>query len=416
MAAPAGGDGPRPVGDTTSTPEPVVPTGLAELDRVLGGGLTPGSVTLIAGEPGIGKSTLLMQLLAGCRNNGSSLYVSGEESFQQVAARAERVGAVHDDLLIMATTDLDSVVAQVAEVGASLVVIDSIQTITAGEVDGAAGAAGQVRGCAHRLVQLAKSTGVSFVVAGHVTKDGAIAGPRALEHIVDTVVELRGDRHHDLRLLHSPKHRFGATGEVGVMAMHEDGLDAVPDLSALCLAERVVDVAGSAVAVTVEGQRPLCVEVQSLVVEAHGNPRRSAQGLDSSRLQMVLAVIERRLGFVVGANDVWASVVGGVRLAEPGSDLAVALAVVSCINERPVPASLAAFGELGLAGEIRQASRGNDRIREALRLGFERVLVPASLPPGDFESHIVRVATLQEAFRAARLDPDRPLASVPIGD
>ncbi|MCH7789724.1 MAG: DNA repair protein RadA [Acidobacteria bacterium] len=392
-----------PVGEITAGSEPMYLTGLPELDRVLGGGLAAGSVTLLAGEPGIGKSTLLLQLLASSLIKGPVLYVSGEESIQQVAERAERIGADRADLLIMASTDLDEIVDQATQRKASVMVVDSIQTIVDAEAPGARGSVGQVRGCANRLVQLAKTTDITVVIAGHVTKDGSIAGPRVLEHIVDTVLELRGDRHGELRMLHAPKHRFGATGDVGVMSLSGEGLQPVPDLSAMCLAERVEHVPGSVVGVTLEGHRPLCVEVQSLVIKAHGNPRRSAQGLDSNRLQLVLAVIERRLGLVLGDNDVWASVVGGVRLSEPGGDLAVALAVASASLSIPLEPDIAAFGELGLAGELRQVARSTERVREAVRLGFDRILVPASMPLGEHEAQLIRVDSMAAAVRSVGL-------------
>jgi DNA repair protein RadA/Sms len=386
-------------------------TGLAELDRVLGDGLVPGSVTLLGGEPGIGKSTLLLQLLAAWK--GRTLYVSAEESAPQVRLRAERLGAVHPDLWLLSETMLPHVIAALDEVQPSLVVVDSIQTVADPELGSAPGSIVQVRGCAARLVHEAKRRGVPMVLVGHVTKEGGLAGPRTLEHVVDVVLSFEGDRHHSLRLLRAVKNRFGPTDELGLFEMAEAGLVGVPDASQLFLADRRTGVAGSAVLPTLEGQRPMLVEVQSLTttMSAGGSPRRSAQGVDPGRLAMLLAVIERRARLITAQLEVYVSAVGGVRLAEPGADLALSLAICSAMINHPLPPDLVAFGEVGLAGEIRQVSHARRRLTEAARLGFRRAIVPANSPNGVEGMTLVRVATLTEALAAAGLNA--PSAPVP---
>ena len=378
-------------------------TGIGELDRVLGDGLVPGSVTLVGGEPGIGKSTLLLQLLASWQ--GRTLYVSAEESAAQVRLRADRLGAVQPDLWLLAETLIPHIVASIDEVQPSLVVIDSIQTIGDPELNSAPGSVMQVRGCAARLVHEAKTRGVPVVLVGHVTKDGNLAGPRMLEHVVDVVLSFEGDRHHSLRLLRAVKNRFGPTDELGLFEMAEEGLVAVPDASQLFLADRRKGVPGSAVLPTLEGQRPLLVEVQSLTNSASSAtpPRRSAQGLDPGRLALLLAVLERRARVSVSGVEVYASAVGGVRLTEPGADLAVCLAIVSAITNRPLPPDLVVFGEVGLAGEVRQVSHARRRLNEAARLGFGRAIVPANSPNGIDGMKLHRVATVTEALAAAGL-------------
>ena len=378
-------------------------TGIGELDRVLGDGLVPGSVTLIGGEPGIGKSTLLLQLLASWQ--GRTLYVSAEESAAQVRLRADRLGAVQPDLWLLAETLIPHIVASIDEVQPSLVVIDSIQTVGDPELNSAPGSVMQVRGCAARLVHEAKTRGVPVVLVGHVTKDGNLAGPRMLEHVVDVVLSFEGDRHHSLRLLRAVKNRFGPTDELGLFEMAEEGLVAVPDASQLFLADRRKGVPGSAVLPTLEGQRPLLVEVQSLTNTASSAapPRRSAQGLDPGRLALLLAVLERRARVSVSGVEVYASAVGGVRLTEPGADLAVCLAIVSAITNRPLPPDLVVFGEVGLAGEVRQVSHARRRLNEASRLGFARAILPANSPNGIDGMKLHRVATVAEALAAAGL-------------
>ena len=313
-------------------------TGVEELDRVLGGGLVPGSVTLLGGEPGIGKSTLLLQLAATWPTR--TLYVSGEESAQQVRLRAERLGAIGPHLWLLAETSLPHIVASLDTAQPHLVIIDSIQSVADPDLGSAPGSVVQVRGCTHRLVAEAKRRGIPMVLVGHVTKDGALAGPRVLEHIVDTVLSFEGDRHHALRLLRAVKHRFGSTNELGVFEMVERGLVGVPDASSLFLTDRRTGVAGSAVTPTLEGHRPLLVEVQALTNRVNSGvpPRRSAQGLDPGRLALLLAVLDRRARLPMGQHEVFASAVGGVRLTEPGSDLPMCLAIVSALADQPLAA------------------------------------------------------------------------------
>lgn len=376
-------------------------TGIAELDRVLGDGIVPGSVTLLGGEPGIGKSTLLLQLLASWP--GRTLYVSAEESAQQVRLRAERLGSLRPDLWLLAETAVPRIVAAIDEVQPTLVVVDSIQTVGDPELGSAPGSIVQVRGCAARLVHEAKARGVPVVIVGHVTKDGGLAGPRTLEHLVDVVLSFEGDRHHSLRLLRAVKNRYGPTDELGLFEMVERGLVGVPDASSLFLTDRRTGVAGSAVLPTLDGHRPLLVEVQALTnaVTTGAPPRRSAQGIDPGRLALLLAVLERRARISTSSADVYASAVGGVRLAEPGADLAVCLAIVSAIQNRPLPPDLVVFGEVGLAGELRQVSHAQRRLTEAARLGFRRAIVPANSPNGVDGITLVRAGTVPEALAAA---------------
>ncbi|MEX0846529.1 MAG: DNA repair protein RadA [Ilumatobacteraceae bacterium] len=392
-----------PINEVTTTLGGPRATGVAELDRVLGVGIVPGSVLLLGGEPGIGKSTLLLQLLAAWP--GRSLYVSAEESAPQVRLRAERLGALRSDLWLLTETALPHIVSAIDETQPSLVVIDSIQTVADPELGSAPGSVVQVRGCAARLVHEAKTRGIPIVLVGHVTKEGGLAGPRTLEHVVDVVLSFEGDRHHALRLLRAVKNRFGPTDELGLFEMVEHGLAGVPDASQLFLADRRTGVPGSAVLPTLEGQRPLLVEVQALTnpTSSQAPPRRSAQGLDPGRLALLLAVIERRARISVSSTEVYASAVGGVRLAEPGADLAVCLAIVSAIAGRPLAPDMVVFGEVGLAGEIRQVSHARRRLNEAARLGFSRAIVPANSPDGVDGIAVRKVATLTEALAAAGL-------------
>ena len=396
---------PIPITEVDATAGAPVPSGVAELDRVLGGGLVPGSVTLVGGEPGIGKSTLLLQVLAARAATGERvLYVSAEESRQQVRSRAERLGALHPELLLTSETTLPHVLAAIASTQAELVVVDSIQTISDPELGSAPGSVVQVRECAHRLVQEAKRRGVPMVLVGHVTKDGGLAGPRVLEHVVDTVLAFEGERHHALRLLRATKHRFGPTSELGLFEMREAGLIGVPDASGLFLADRRAGLPGSAVVPTLEGQRPLLVEVQALVCPSPlGVPRRSAQGVDSGRLSLLLAVLENRVGLASGAADVYVSAVGGVRLVEPGADLSVCLALASAMSGKPLPDGLVACGEVGLGGELRQVAQLPRRLAEAARLGFTKALVPASGPNAVDGMRVRRVESLADALGAAGL-------------
>lgn len=355
------------------------PTGVAELDRVLGGGLVPGSVTVVGGEPGIGKSTLLLQALGRVAEGGArTLLVSAEESPQQVKRRAERLGVGAGGLWIVGETSLPGIRAAIDRVRPEVVVVDSIQTVWDPDFDSAPGSVSQVRGCAHALVALTKSSGLTTVLVGHVTKDGTLAGPRVLEHVVDTVLSFEGDRHHALRLLRATKHRFGATGELGVFEMTDAGLEGVADASGMFLADRRPDTAGSAVFASVEGQRPLLVEIQSLVVgDQPGPPRRHAAGLDGARLSLLIAVLFERARVGVQAFDVYASVAGGARVSEPGADLAVCLALASAAFGRPLPGGLVAVGEVGLGGELRAVGHMPRRLAESARLGFSQALIPA---------------------------------------
>lgn len=400
--------GPMRIGEVPTDLARPISTGIDELDTVLGGGLVAGSVTLLGGEPGIGKSTLLLQLLAA--RSGTTLYVSAEESAQQVRLRAERLDAIRPDLWLHAETALPHIIQAIDDTQPELVVIDSIQTVADPTLSSPPGSVGQVRGCAHRLVTEAKDRNIAIVLVGHVTKDGNLAGPRVLEHVVDTVLQFEGDRHHALRLLRAVKHRFGPTNELGLFEMVGAGLVAVPDPSTLFLADRRTGVPGSAVVPTMEGRRPIVLELQALTNEAVPNvpARRSAQGLDSGRMSMLMAVLGRRGRLKVGDHDIYASAVGGAKVTEPGLDLGLCLAVASAMRDTPLPADLAVFGEVGLGGEVRQVSHAQRRVTEAARLGFRRVIVPAKSPEPDDELgsqvRLIRVQTVIEALRAAGLD------------
>lgn len=391
------------IGDIDATHGAPRPTGIDEFDRVLGGGLVPGSVTLLGGEPGIGKSTLLLQTLAAWP--GRTLYVSAEESAQQVRLRAERLDAVRPDLWLLAETVLPHVIAAMDELSPQLVVIDSIQTVIDPELGSSPGSVVQVRGSAHKLVMEAKRRNVPVVLVGHVTKEGGLAGPRVLEHVVDTVLHFEGERHHALRLLRASKHRFGSTTELGLFEMVEAGLRGVPDPSSLFLADRQTGVPGSVVVPTLEGQRPLMVELQVLTVAVKGDtpPRRSAQGLDPGRLAMLLAVLAQRVKAPIGQHDVFASVVGGVKLSEPGTDLGLCLAVISALSDHPLPPNVIAFGEVGLGGEVRQVPHASRRLAEAARLGFAKAIIPSTSPDVDVDIDVVRVDTVRDALRALGL-------------
>ena len=386
------------------------PTGVSELDRVLGGGLVPGSVTLLGGEPGIGKSTLLLQALASLAAGGARcLLVSAEESRQQVRLRAERLGALPASLWLVGETVLPNVVADIEQVAPDVCVIDSIQTLHDPELGSAPGSVTQVRECAQQLVQVSKARGLATLLVGHVTKDGALAGPRVLEHIVDTVLSFEGERHHALRLLRALKHRFGPTSELGLFEMVDAGLLGVPDAGGMFLADRRPGVPGSVVVPTIEGHRPLLVELQALVGPAAvaAMPRRSAQGLDSGRLALLLAVLDRRVQLSLGGADVYASAVGGVRVVEPGADLALALALASAHTDTALPDDLVACGEVGLGGELRQVSQTPRRLAEAARLGFGQALVPRSAPDPPPGITVHRVGTLSEAVVALGLRRER---------
>ena len=393
---------------TVQTTENVrIPTGQAEFDRVLGGGLVPGGVVLLGGDPGIGKSTLLLQACATLGAAHRTLYVTGEESVEQVALRAQRLGLVNAPVELLAEVQLETIVAAIAGTQPEIVVIDSIQTLYTEALTSAPGSVSQVRECAAQLTRLAKQRGIVVVFVGHVTKEGAIAGPRVLEHIVDTVLYFEGDPHSSFRLVRAIKNRFGAANELGVFGMTERGLRGVSNPSALFLSQHGVPVAGSAIVATVEGSRPLLVEVQALVDPVQGgNPKRLAVGLDTQRLALLLAVLHRHGGVDVGGYDVFVNAVGGVRIGEPAADLAVLLAVGSSLRNKALQAKSLVFGEVGLAGEIRPVQRGQERIREAAKLGFRTVVVPSLNKPkqGIDGIDVVAVDRVSDALDFLRRD------------
>ena len=383
-------------------------TGLSELDRVLGGGLVPGSVTLLGGEPGIGKSTLLLQLAArSADENCRALYVSGEESMGQIRMRADRLGAIQPELWLVAETSLPRILGHLDDVKPDLVIIDSVQTLQNPEHKSSPGSVVQIRECVHVLVQEAKRRGTTILLVGHVTKEGTLAGPRVLEHVVDTVLEFEGERHHELRLLRASKHRFGPTCEVGLMQMDQFGLAPVEDPSGLFLADRVAQVSGSAVVPTVEGSRPLLVELQALVaLSSLATPRRSASGVDHGRLAMLLAVLEKRVGLRLTSAEVFALAVGGVKVTDPGADVALALAVASSLSDRPLPEDLVVLGEVGLGGELRHVSHINRRLTEASRMGFRRAIVPHATGVAPEGFTLLRAPTLAAAVHLAEVGPN----------
>ncbi len=354
------------------------PTGVSEFDRVLGGGLVPGAVVLLAGEPGIGKSTLLLDVAGRAAALGQTvLYITGEESAGQVRLRAERIGAMHSRLLLAAQNDLGTVLGHIAQSAPDLLVIDSVQTLASTSVEGSAGGVAQVKEVAAALIAVAKARDLPVLLVGHVTKDGSVAGPRTLEHLVDVVCQFEGDRHAQLRMVRAVKNRYGATDEVGCFQLTESGIVGLTDPSGLFLTRTAGQVAGTCVTVTLDGHRPLTAEVQALTVDSsQGNPRRTTSGVDSSRLAMILAVSERRLGLPLGRSDVYVSTVGGARVGEPAADLAIALATASALADRPLLESLTAFGEVGLSGDLRPVTGLGRRLSEAARLGFTRAIVP----------------------------------------
>ncbi len=381
-----------------------LPTGLAELDRVLGGGLVPGSVVLIGGDPGIGKSTLLIQALAEVGKAASVLYVSGEESADQIALRAHRLGLKGDAVRLLTENQVENIIECARAEQPQVMVVDSIQTMFTGMLESAPGSVAQVRESAAQLVRFAKGHGIALFLVGHVTKEGTLAGPRVLEHMVDTVLYFEGDSGGSFRIIRAIKNRFGAVNEIGVFVMTEAGLREVGNPSAMFLSRQGDAVAGSVVLATQEGTRPLLVEVQALVDQSHlSNPRRVCVGLDTTRLAMLLAVLHRHAGIVTYDQDVFVNVVGGVRVGETAADLAVLAATVSSLRDRPLGRDLAVFGEVGLAGEVRPVARGQERIREASKLGFRRVLLPAANMPkkgekGEAEVELIPVRRLSEAL------------------
>jgi len=401
---------PVPVGEVPWGVRLRLGTGVAEVDRVLGGGLVEGSVSLLGGEPGIGKSTLLVQLAASLARLGSRvLYVTAEESAGQVRARAERLNAVVSGFDVLADTAVERIASHVATARADVVVVDSIQAVTAASSSSPPGSPSQVRECAHTLAQAARTSSSAVILVGHVTKDGSLAGPRQLEHLVDTVLSFEGDRRGDLRMLRAVKHRFGACAEMGLFAMAHEGLVEVPDASGRFLADRVEGMAGSAVTASFDGRRPLLAEVQALLGPASSSSRRAVQGLVAGRVSLLVAVLEARLGLPVAGREVFVAAAGGARLVEPATDLAVVLALASAVLGRPLPADIVAWGEVGLAGEVRAVNGWNDRVREARRLGFEHVVVPAVNAHEARATSSVRVSpvrTAADALQAAHLLDD----------
>jgi DNA repair protein RadA/Sms len=378
---------------------------LEELNRVLGGGIVPGSVVLLGGEPGIGKSTLLLQVSnMAADTRGTVLYVTGEESAEQVKLRADRLGNVSSQLYILADTDVDVIAEHALRMGPALLVVDSIQSMRSAELDSASGSVGQIRESTARLTRLAKGEGIATFLVGHVTKEGSIAGPKVLEHMVDTVLYLEGDQFHAYRLLRSVKNRFGATNEVGVFDMQERGLAEVANPSAIFLSERESHTAGSVVTISLEGSRPLLVELQALVTPTHfGLPRRTTTGIDMNRLVLLTAVLSKRANISLGSQDIYINVVGGMRLTEPASDLAACLAIVSGLRDAPIP-DIAAVGEVGLGGEVRSVNHVRQRISEARKLGFQRCIIPRrNLRDLDDPErmHVVGVSTVDEAIVVA---------------
>jgi DNA repair protein RadA/Sms len=381
------------------------PTGIAEFDRVLGGGLVRGGVVLIGGDPGIGKSTLLLQALAHLATHKKVLYVSGEESAQQIALRAKRLSLDARGMYLLAEIHLEKIQSVIKQEKPDVVVIDSIQTMYSEHLTSAPGSVAQVRESAAQFTRIAKSSDITMILVGHVTKEGALAGPRVLEHIVDTVLYFEGDTHSSFRLVRAFKNRFGAVNELGVFAMTEKGLREVSNPSALFLSQHGTQVPGSCVMVTQEGTRPLLVEIQALLDEAHApNPRRLSLGLEQNRLAMLLAVLHRHAGIACFDQDVFINAVGGVKITEPGADLPVLLAIVSSLRNKPLPEKLVVFGEVGLAGEIRPVQRGQERLKEAAKLGFTRAIIPSANAPKQKIAgmEIISVGRVDEAVTACR--------------
>ncbi len=395
---------PRRLSEVTESDEPRIATGVGELDRVLGGGLVLGSVTLLGGDPGIGKSTLLLQAGDAISAATPTLYVSGEESLRQVSLRAKRLGVVGKTLQLLAETSIETIIEHAQEARVRVLVIDSIQTMFAANVESSPGTASQVRETAAALVRFAKSSGVSVLIIGHVTKEGLIAGPRILEHMVDTVLYFESDAGSRFRMIRAVKNRFGAANEVGVFAMTEQGLKEVKNPSAIFLSHHAEPIAGSAVMVAREGSRPMLIEVQALTDDAQGmNPRRVAVGLEANRLSLLLAVLHRHGGITSAGRDVFVNVVGGVRISETAADLPAILATVSSARDVPLKGRVVCFGEVGLAGEIRPVPYGEERLREAAKHGFQRAIVPAAnVPRRPLEGiEVIGVERLSDALRSA---------------
>ncbi len=395
----------EPIGAVTSAEASRLASGIGEVDRVLGGGFVPGSITLFGGDPGIGKSTLLLQLAALLAPRGPVLYVSGEESSSQVRGRAERIGAVVDGLSLAATTDLETALAAIESLRPVLAVVDSVQTLTSAELSGPAGSVGQVREVASRLAEAAKLSGTCVALVGHVTKEGTVAGPRTLEHLVDAVIYLEGERLGATRLLRAAKNRFGSTDEVGVLEMRGDGMAEVADASRFFIESDESPTAGAAVTIALEGTRPLAVEIQALSAPAgYGSPRRATTGVDTNRVLMLIAVLARHAGLNLTAHDVYVNVAGGLRIDEPAADLAIAVALASSLRDRPVRPATVLAGEVSLSGRVRSAARAERRLLEASRLGFERLVTgPARGAGGEASRGLVVARDIREALEAALL-------------
>ncbi|WP_346356174.1 DNA repair protein RadA [Azotosporobacter soli] len=397
---------PMPITKVDTASFPRMATGLKEFDRVLGGGIVPGAMVLIGGDPGIGKSTLLLQAACSISGQyGQVLYVSGEESAAQTRMRAERVNRLHDNMLIMTETNLESIIQSAAHVKPSLLVIDSIQTMYSPEIPSAPGSVGQVRDCTAKLLRLAKERDIPIAIIGHVTKDGNIAGPRLLEHMVDVVLYFEGERNYAFRVLRAMKNRFGSTSESGIFAMEEEGLAEVKNPSGILLSERPEGAPGSVVLASMEGVRPLLIEIQALVsTTCFGMPRRTAVGFDYNRLILLLAVLEKRVGQMLANQDCYVNAVGGIKVSEPAADLPVALAIASSYRNMPLDAKTVVVGEVGLTGEVRMVSRIEERIGEAVNLGFRRFVIPsgnaAAFKGKRAGLEIIGVASVQEAMEA----------------
>jgi len=403
---------PQRLPDISKDEETRIHVPIEEFSRVLGGGLVPGSIVLLGGEPGVGKSTLVIELSAVLANAiGPVLYVSGEESARQIKMRADRLGLDAADLYLLTETNLGNIFEQIQRIDPALVIIDSIQTTYVEELNSSPGLVSQVRECATRLQTLAKSTGISVMMIGHVTKDGSIAGPRVLEHIVDTVLYLEGDPFQQYRLLRSVKNRFGATSEVGVFEMQGEGMVQVANPSEAFLEERVINASGSAIAITMEGTRPLLVEVQALTSPtSFGNARRTPNGVDMNRLLLITAVLTKRMGLKLWEHDIFVNVIGGMKINEPASDLAMVVAIASSYYDRPVPADLAIVGEVGLSGEVRRVGQLGARLNEAQKIGFKRALIPKirrkseDIPKG---IQLIEVRNVADALRAILPQDDK---------
>ncbi len=400
------GDKPVAIAQIDIEDSPRISSGSIELDRVLGGGIVPASVVLVGGDPGIGKSTILLQLAASISSSyGTVLYISGEESTRQIRMRADRLGSLSDRLFVLSETNMDLIVQHATQMQPALLVVDSIQTVFRPDLPNAPGSVSQVRECSAELLRLAKTKGIAVFIVGHVTKEGALAGPRVLEHIVDTVLYFEGERHASFRVLRAVKNRFGSTNEIGLWEMRETGLVEVLNASELFLSERPLHTSGSVVVPSLEGTRPLLVEVQALVsASTFPSPRRTADGIDLNRVQLVIAVLEKRVGVLLGNHDAYVKVAGGVKIDEPAVDLGLAVALASSYRDRAPDSSVVVFGEVGLAGEVRAVSRAEQRLREAEKMGFRRAVLPRANLKNltlSFTLELIGVDTVMEGLEAA---------------